>query len=311
MSLPTNQISPRVSIVMPAYNAAVYIKEAIASVLAQGFSDFELLVVNDCSTDDTAAIVRELAVADKRIELLEHEQNQGVAGAINTGLRAARGEYIARADADDLNRPDRLRKQVAYLDAHPEIILVGAGYAPFGNPAAPRRVRHPADSLTIAWRFLGNTVFCHPTVMMRRAVVDAVGLYPDVQSEDYAFFSRVVRRYRTANLPDILLDYRDQPANRSNSAAGPISESVRVQAQANYEHYFGNSDHFDLYFRYIHFGRLSLRDWSLVKRLNRIVLDKAATTYQLAADSSAMRRARWAMWRFSMFSLLRQFYKPL
>ena len=112
----------KITVLMPAYNAAEYIAEAIESVLLQTFSDFELLIINDGSTDDTANIIR--SFSDKRIVLIQQE-NQGVAAALNNGLLHARAEYIARFDADDICFPERLQIQVQFLDDNMDHVLTG------------------------------------------------------------------------------------------------------------------------------------------------------------------------------------------
>jgi glycosyltransferase involved in cell wall biosynthesis len=152
---------PKVSVVMPAYNAAKYIKSAIESVLSQTFDDFELLVINDASTDDTAQIVRDIAAEDERVVLLQNDRGKGVAGAINTGLEHSRGQYIARADADDISYPERFQKQVDYLDLHPEIFLLGTGVALFDDHGPMFNVVHPSSSAEIAWRFVSRITVCH------------------------------------------------------------------------------------------------------------------------------------------------------
>ena len=114
---------PKVSVVMPAYNAEAYIGAAMESILSQSFGDFEFLILNDCSTDGTEAIIQ--SYDDPRIVYIKNEKNMGVAATLNKGLAAAQGEYIARMDADDFSLPQRFEKQVAYLDAHPEVVVLG------------------------------------------------------------------------------------------------------------------------------------------------------------------------------------------
>jgi glycosyltransferase involved in cell wall biosynthesis len=133
-------MNPKVSVVMPAYNAERFVREALDSVLNQSFSDFELIIVDDCSKDGTWQILTEYAAADPRVVLVHNEQNLGEAGARNSGLQVARGEYIAAMDADDVLLPDRLMLQVNYLDAHPEVgVLAGQAI----------RIRSPEGYVTV------------------------------------------------------------------------------------------------------------------------------------------------------------------
>ena len=115
---------PKVTVLMPAYNAANYIGEAIDSVLQQSFDDFELLIINDGSTDNTTQVIR--SYNDTRIILIDHHVNHGIAAALNTGLSKAGGKYIARFDADDICSPERLQEQVSFLDNHPDYVLTGS-----------------------------------------------------------------------------------------------------------------------------------------------------------------------------------------
>jgi len=122
-----NQKRPKVSIVMPAYNAEVDIEESINSVLNQTLVDFELILIEDGSTDRTKEIIKEFAKKDPRIKLVLHKENQKIIQSLNDGLKVARGQYIARLDSDDIAAPDRLERQYIYLQQHPETYLIGTG----------------------------------------------------------------------------------------------------------------------------------------------------------------------------------------
>ena len=117
---------PRVTVLMTVYNGAAYVRSAVDSVLAQTYADFELLVIDDASTDGSGDVVR--AVGDARIRVVPNAANLGLTTSLNTGLALARGELVARHDADDLSRPERLATQVALLDTRPEVSLVGSWY---------------------------------------------------------------------------------------------------------------------------------------------------------------------------------------
>lgn len=276
----------KVSIIMPVYNAERYLIEAIESLLGQTFRDFELLVVNDVSEDGTEAIVRRYAAKDTRIRLLQNSKGKGVAGGINTGLENARGEYIARADGDDINRPNRLEKQVEYLDRNPDIYLVGGGYAPFNENGHRIDAFHPVSPYEIAWHFVTNTFFCHPSVMFRRTVYEACGPYPAVDAEDFAYFSLVVKRFPCTNLQMILLDYRESLTNRSHEAKERIVASVRTQARSNYVLRLGKDDGFDLFFRYQNGGILRYSDFLAVEAINYRLLKSIFSDYGKSIFSS-------------------------
>jgi glycosyltransferase involved in cell wall biosynthesis len=201
---------PKVSVVMAVFNGALYLRQAVASVCAQSFTDFEFIIVNDGSTDRTRQTLGEFD--DPRIRVLDQE-NRGLIASLNRGIDEAQGEYIARMDADDYCMSERLQSQLEYLDAHPNIALVGSFIATMdeaGRPLAPV-VRFPVEHEEI-WAGLARRpwVFCHPAVMFRRAAALNVGKYDSAyrHAEDLEFFARLMSRYQAANLARVLLRYR-------------------------------------------------------------------------------------------------------
>ena len=121
---------PKLSVIMPAYNAEKYIGEAIESILNQTFTDFEFIIIDDGSSDHTADIIK--GFHDERIRFIQNEKNSGVANTLNKGLELSQGEYIARMDADDISLPARFEKQVAFMEANPDVAVVGCGIELFG-----------------------------------------------------------------------------------------------------------------------------------------------------------------------------------
>lgn len=199
---------PKVSVILPAYNAEKYIKEAIDSILSQTFQDFELLVLNDCSKDRTEEIIR--SYADERIVYLKNEKNMGVAATLNKGLAAAKGEYVARMDADDISLPERFARQVEYLDAHPAVAVVGSALEIFGEdvPGEIRRFSENPKQMKVDLLF--SSGLAHPSVMIRRSVIRDLGGY-DLEFEgleDYELWCRVARHHELSALPEILFRYR-------------------------------------------------------------------------------------------------------
>jgi glycosyltransferase involved in cell wall biosynthesis len=203
-------MSPKVSVVMSVYNAGGFLKEAVDSVLAQTFEDFEFVIIDDGSTDNSLATLRRFT--DPRIRILTQE-NRGLIAALNRGILESTGQYIARMDADDRCEPDRLEIQVRYLDNHPEIALLGGSIATMdeaGNALAPC-VGYPQTHEEI-WAAIGRrpSVFCHPAVMYRRKEAIEAGMYRSefAHAEDAEFFARLMTTHRAVNLPDVLLHYR-------------------------------------------------------------------------------------------------------
>ncbi len=206
---------PRVSVVMPNYNGAKYHGEAIASVLAQTYVDFELLVLDDGSSDDSIAIARAFDDPRVHVHALDHG---GLPATLNRGIALARGELIARMDSDDVARPERFALQVAYLDVHPEVVVLGGqvellygdGRRAPGEPmpCTPDEVLQVLPELP---------VLLHPTVVMRTAAVRAVGGYRAAyaRAEDCDLWLRISERGAIANLSEVVLDFRRHGDNVS------------------------------------------------------------------------------------------------
>jgi glycosyltransferase involved in cell wall biosynthesis len=200
---------PRVTVAMPVYNAEPYVGEAVASVLQQTFEDLELLAIDDGSTDGSLACLR--AVADSRLRVVAGP-HQGVVRTMNTALELARGELIARADADDVCLPGRLARQVQFLDANPGVALVGGLMR-----SSAQLFDYPLDAARMRWRALYQSPVANTTIMFRRRAALAVGGYPqDFELvDDYPFVSRILARYDAANLHEPLVLHRPNPAGIS------------------------------------------------------------------------------------------------
>lgn len=206
--------NPRISVVMPAYNSENYIGEAIESILNQTYSDFEFIILNDGSTDNTAKIVKEYAKKDKRIKFIDNKKNQGLVSVLNQGLDLARGEYIARMDSDDISLPTRFAKQIKYMEKHPECGVLGTWFQLFGKNTTI--VHHPEHIKIL--NILHDQHVGHPTVMLRKSVVDKYGFRYDQNykhAEDFELWSRMVFVTEIHNLQEILLQYRWTDTNVS------------------------------------------------------------------------------------------------
>lgn len=235
MSGGTNK-SPRVSVLMPAHNAEQYIRESIESILSQTFRDFELLVLDDGSTDSTAVVAR--SYLDERLKLITNEANLGIIGTLNRGLNAARGEYVARMDADDVSAPDRFAKQVAFLDQHPDVAVVGTWFR-FINHTGRQLLgcEPPYRPDDVRNALLFQNCIAHPSVMFRRSVVLATNGYDPsaLYAEDYALWLSISERHDIANLPEYLLMYRVHPNQvslRKLKAQWRASTSIRNAARS-------------------------------------------------------------------------------
>jgi len=226
-----SEARPALSVIMAFYNDAPYIAESIESILNQTYRDFEFVIINDASTDGSREIVARYS--DARIRLLDNPSNLGLARSLNLGLAAARGDLVARLDANDVSHTDRLEKQMRFMREHPEIALLGGQYEAIdtrGYRLPWAAVPKPVTELGVKWYFLFESPFVHSTVMFRKALVDELGGYdPTFQwapSEDAELWARMAVRHRMVNLPETLISQRYDPKSISHD----ISRPDRAQA---------------------------------------------------------------------------------
>ena len=196
---------PLVSVVMTAYNEELFISQAINSILEQAWRHFELIVVDDGSTDGTATLAAQLAAQDKRVRVV-NSNHQGRAGALNSGLSACSGKYIAIFDADDVAYSRRLEAQVCFLEEHLDIGLVGA-WCEFVDARSGTRwsLTPPVADREIRRKAIRGNPIPHTTLMFRREVVDVIGAYRKSSFIDYDFEVRALKQFRAAILPEILV----------------------------------------------------------------------------------------------------------
>ncbi len=234
---------PQVSVVLPVYNGAAYVGRAIASILVQTFTDFELIAIDDGSTDATPQILDR--IADPRLRVV-HQDNRGLSATLNRGLELARGRYVARQDHDDLSRPERLASQVAFLDAHPACGLVGTRAEIWVGDVMTSRVHdHPLTDAALRFELLFDNPFVHSSVMLRKTVLETVGGYstdPARRSpEDYELWSRIARHAELANLPERLLVYREVQSSLSRLARRPFVHKLVLFSSENLAYCLGAS----------------------------------------------------------------------
>ena len=214
---------------LPVWNGEAFLEQAMESILRQTLSSFELIVIDDGSTDRTAAIAEKLASGDRRVRVLRRP-HEGLSSALNAGIAAVRGEYVARMDADDISAPDRLRKQVAYLDAHPACVAVGAWIDVVdeaGRQIGLKTFVRTHDEISAAL-LRGVSAIAHPTVVMRRDVLRDAGGYDARRypSEDLDLWFRLGESGELANLGEALLQHR-----RHKAALG-VREREKMKAMA-------------------------------------------------------------------------------
>jgi glycosyltransferase involved in cell wall biosynthesis len=212
---------PAVSVIMPVFNGERYLGAAIDSVLTQTFSDFELLIVDDASTDGTRNVIEWYALRDPRIKVRFMEVNTGAIGARNEALRLAQADLIANMDADDVSLPGRFGKQVEFLHGRPDVAAVGSYVQIIDEHGTLHSTkRYPTDPALTAWALFFVNSLAHPAVMMRRQVLFAAGAYPETArgtwAEDYDLFTRMSRLAGLANIPEVLLHYRQSGQNTTS-----------------------------------------------------------------------------------------------
>jgi glycosyltransferase involved in cell wall biosynthesis len=196
---------------LPVYNGAPTLRGAIESVLAQDDPDFELLVLDDASSDGSATLADAYRRRDSRVVVVAHERNAGLASTLNEGLERARNEFVLRMDQDDISLPSRLRVQLAYLDAHPGIAVVGSWVFHMGaRPEDDRLVELPSTPHEVAVRLQRENCIYHPSVALRRSVVLGAGGYRSEfkNAEDYELWLRLAHEHDLANVREPLLRYR-------------------------------------------------------------------------------------------------------
>jgi glycosyltransferase involved in cell wall biosynthesis len=203
---------PLISVLMPTYNCRQTLAEAVDCILAQTLDDFELILVDDGSTDDSPDLIRRIAANDPRVRPVR-QSNQGVGVALNTALEVARGKFLARMDADDLTPSDRFAEQVDFLEENPHMTVVGGWHRTFGGGES-RVHEFPTDPGHLKAAMLFRDPISHPTVMMRRQDFLDHGWRYDTRRpfpEDYDLWVTIAEHRELANLPKVYLEYRIRP----------------------------------------------------------------------------------------------------
>lgn len=222
---------PKVSVIMPVYNAEAYLSQAIESILDQTFVDFEFIIIDDGSTDDSLTIIK--TYDDPRIVVVCNETNLKLIPTLNKGLNVAQGQYIACMHADDISLPERLTRQVEFMDQNPNVGVCGTWVELFGEcEQSFWRFTVPPDEVKCMLLF--GCCIAHPSVMIRRTIVEAglrySPLYP--HAEDYALWVQIAQTYEIANIPEVLLKYRRSESQLSTKYAGlEMGMTLKIQRE--------------------------------------------------------------------------------
>jgi glycosyltransferase involved in cell wall biosynthesis len=244
-----------VSVIIPAYNCAEFLSQTLDSVLRQTYQDFEAIVIDDCSKDNTWEIICAYADGDRRIRAFKNEANLGIAGNRNRGISLASGKYIAWQDADDISLPFRLEHQVSFMEKNESVGIVG-GYLEIFRRDQTLGIRKYAESDSDLRRCIFRySPVAQPAAMLRKSALDRVGpydlRYPPAEDLDMTF--RIGRFYKLANLPEVLIRYRESDASATFTRLRKIELSTLAIRWKN----FGLSEYkvtaIDLLYNVAHF----------------------------------------------------------
>lgn len=225
-----------ITVIMPVYNAELYLKDAIDSILNQTFSDFEFLILNDGSTDKSKEII--LSYSDTRIKYLENEKNLKLIKTLNKGLGIAKGKYIIRMDADDISLPNRFQEQFDFMELHHDVVLCGSFAEKFGIDKGIFSV--PISDKEIRENFLVYSPFIHPSVIIRHSTLtDNKIIYNAkyIHAEDYKFWLELLKVGKVYNIGKVLLKYRtsqEQISNKYSKEQACTSQKIRREFIKNY-----------------------------------------------------------------------------
>ncbi len=254
-----------ISVLMPVFNGEKYLNEAIESILKQSYSNFEFIIINDGSTDNSEEII--LSYKDSRIIYKKNSENYGLIKTLNLGFTMAQGKYIARMDADDISHPDRLLKQVQFLNINTEYGLIGTGVYLLNDENKTKLLYH-TDHASLKFALSFYCPFIHPSVMIRKSCVENLEVIFDerfVHAEDYELWTRLAFLTKMANLPEYLLDYRIHDSQISSQHSLHQVDLANAIRKNYLKHYFGEEIE-----EYLFVFKLEEFDKSLSNRLHEL-----------------------------------------
>lgn len=227
--------APSVSIITAVKNGEKYLEESLSSILTQTFTDFELIVINDYSSDSTLDILNRLAGVDSRIRVVTNQDFPGLSNALNIGISHARGRFLVRHDADDISKPNRLELQITHLEQNPDIDILGSYIEMMSESGEFIKLHHePLSHSAIVFHTMFGTPFAHPSVVIRKSFLDKTELkYLEVPAQDYELWVRMLNAgARSENLPKALVRYRLSLSSDSNARAlrhHQMAEIIKIQ----------------------------------------------------------------------------------
>ena len=217
--------NPKVSVIMPVFNSMKYLHQAIRSILDQSFKDFELIIINDNSTDESLDVIR--SFSDQRIILINNEKRGTITESRNQGIAMSRGEFIAPLDSDDIAHKDRLKLEIEFLESHPDVGLVGSHVILINKDGEPTGVKWkekiPDEKIPI--RLIFSNCFSQSSLLIRKRAIPEGG-YIEGTSEDYALWVRMMKNWKAHIMPKALLSYRTHGENTSTTKSALLHQAV-------------------------------------------------------------------------------------
>lgn len=256
---------PKISVVMPAYNAEKYIAEAIESILNQTYRDFEFIIINDGSTDKTEEII--LSYTDDRIVYLKNEKNMGIVYTLNRGLDIAKGEYIARMDADDISLPERFKTQVQFMDKNTDIAVLGTAINIFGENIESSIFANSSNPKKAKAELFLSSSLTHPTVFIRKSILHKYALHYEEEfagMEDFRLWWKITGCGDIMSLEVPLLNYRKHSTQITASVSEQKTEKAKQFLRERisvFEIDYSEAEFNSLFkYRSSDFGNLTLQD---------------------------------------------------
>jgi glycosyltransferase involved in cell wall biosynthesis len=267
---------PKISVVIPAYNAEIYLSESIESILNQSFSDFELVIIDDCSVDNSWEIINKYALQDSRVKIHRNQRNLGIAGNRNKGIELSCGDYLAWQDADDISIPTRLERQVSFLETHKDVGIVGGYLEIFRESKVLGERRYPLDDLSLRRCIFRYSPIAQPAAMIRMEALNRVGAYdlslPPAEDLDMTF--RIGELYKLANLDLVLVRYRESVTSATATSLKKMEKATIRIRKKNFNSKAYKLTTFDIFYNLGHFLSLWIFPTKLKIRVFNLLRNK-------------------------------------
>lgn len=273
--------NPMISVVMPVYNAEKYVAEAVDSILQQTYSDFEFIIIDDCSTDSSYKILQEYAAKDQRIKLYRNEINSKLPKTLNFGISQSKGKYIARMDADDISLPERFAKQVEFMESHPEIGVCGSNCKIYSEDMNKliKSTQYPllSEMIRIYLDLFINPIVHSSVMIQATCLVNKFHYAQEMNSnaEDYDLWLKMSDDgIKFANLPIELIKYRSYLSQQSKINIKKINDWRKIEIKKKLRLLFPNVDYLNLADSYINIFIFPKKGWMLKYFISLNILEK-------------------------------------